>query len=61
MDVQVITNFIGSVGFPIFMCVYLIRFMEIEQKEMRKTIDALRLSIEKLNDRLGREEKQNED
>ena len=57
MDTTYITQLIGSVGFPIFMSIYLIRFMETEQREMRQTIEALRVSIDKLIDRLGREEK----
>lgn len=61
MDANAITQLIGSVGFPIFMSIYLIRFMETEQREMRQTIEALRTSIDKLIDRLGREEKIHED
>ena len=52
MDFNTITQFITAVGFPIFMCVYLVHFMETEQKEMREIIAELKGSIDRLNDRL---------
>lgn len=52
MDPSTIMQFITSVGFPIFMCVYLVHFMETEQKEMRDIIADLKNSIDRLNDRL---------
>ena len=52
MDFNSVTQFITSVGFPIFMSVYLVHFMETEQKEMREIIADLKGSIDRLNDRL---------
>lgn len=52
MDPSTIMQFITSVGFPIFMCIYLVHFMESEQKEMRDIIADLKNSIDRLNDRL---------
>lgn len=52
MDITVIAQLIGSVGFPICMSVYLIYFMQTELKEMRKTIENNTLTMQKLLDRL---------
>lgn len=41
MDVQAISNLIGSLGFPIIACVYLYRSNE----KLRDTIDQLRETI----------------
>lgn len=39
MDVATVTQLIGSVGFPIVCCIYLITTLQAEMKEMRKTIE----------------------
>jgi len=52
MDINVIAQLIGSVGFPICMSIYLIYFMQTELKEMRKTIENNTLTMQKLLDRL---------
>ena len=55
MDVNTIAQLIGSVGFPICMSIYLVYYMNAEQKEMRSAIEDLRncitALIEKLNDK----------
>lgn len=48
-----ITNLIGSVGFPIVMSLYLIYFMQNEQKSMRDTIAELKEAIIVLTDKIA--------
>lgn len=55
MDINVIAQLIGSVGFPICMSVYLIYFMQTELKEMRKTIENNTLTMQKLMDKIDEE------
>lgn len=52
MNFDAIASLIGSVGFPIFMSVYLIYFMQTELKEMRKTIENNTLTMQKVIDSL---------
>jgi len=53
MDINVIAQLVGSVGFPICMSIYLIYFMQTELKEMRKTIENNTLTMQKLVDKLN--------
>ena len=53
MDITVIAQLIGSVGFPICMSIYLIYFMQTELKEMRKSIENNTLTMQKLLDSLN--------
>ena len=55
MDINVIAQLIGSVGFPICMSIYLIYFMQTELKEMRKTIENNTLTMQKLMDKIDEE------
>lgn len=57
MDVSMIAQLVGSVGFPICMSVYLIYFMQTELKEMRKSIENNTLTMQKLLDALDDKEK----
>lgn len=57
MDLASITSLIGSLGFPIVMCIYLVHFMETEQKEMRDTINELKLAITTLTNKIGKDDK----
>ncbi|MBP3197682.1 MAG: YvrJ family protein [Butyrivibrio sp.] len=57
MDVNAITSLIGSVGFPIAMSIYLIHFMQTEQKEMRDTISELKEAIIVLTSKIKGEHK----
>lgn len=57
MDVSVIAQLVGSVGFPICMSIYLIYFMQTELKEMRKSIENNTLTMQKLLDALDDKEK----
>ena len=50
MDINIIAQLIGSVGFPICMSIYLIYFMQTELKEMRKSIENNTLTMQKLLD-----------
>lgn len=56
MDINVIAQLVGSVGFPICMSVYLIYFMQTELKEMRKSIENNTLTMQKLLDALDERE-----
>lgn len=56
MDINVIAQLIGSVGFPICMSIYLIYFMQTELKEMRKSIENNTLTMQKLLDALSERE-----
>lgn len=53
MDINVIAQLVGSVGFPICMSIYLIYFMQTELKEMRKSIENNTLTMQKLLDSLN--------
>ena len=53
MDVSMIAQLVGSVGFPICMSIYLIYFMQTELKEMRKSIENNTLTMQKLMDSLN--------
>jgi len=53
MDITAITQAISSLGFPIFISIYLIHYMEEEQKGMKETIEDLREAITILTERLG--------
>ena len=53
MDVNAIMQAVGSVGFPIVCCLYLITTMQAELKELRETINNNTLVIQKLIDRMG--------
>lgn len=53
MDINVIGQLVGSVGFPICMSIYLIYFMQTELKEMRKSIENNTLTMQKLLDSLN--------
>lgn len=53
MDVNAIMQAVGSVGFPIVCCIYLIYTMQAELKELRDTIANNTLVIQRLCDKLG--------
>ena len=53
MDVNMIAQLVGSVGFPICMSIYLIYFMQTELKEMRKTIENNTLTMQRIVDKLN--------
>lgn len=52
MDLSVIAQLVGSVGFPICMSIYLIYFMQTELKELRKSIESNTLTMQKVIDSL---------
>lgn len=55
MDANTIIQLVSSVGFPICISIYLVYYMNTEQKEMRSAIEELRncitTLIEKLNEK----------
>lgn len=57
MDYNAILQSIGSIGFPIVCCLYLITTMQQELKELRETIMNNTIVIQKLCDKLGEEQK----
>lgn len=52
MDTQAIMSAIGSVGFPIVMCLFLIKYMEEVQKDNKETIEKLNESHKQETDAL---------
>lgn len=42
MDTQAITSLVGSVGFPILMCLIMIKYMMQIQSDNKETIEKLR-------------------
>lgn len=61
MDANMFMNMVGSMGFPIVMCIYLVHFMETEQKEMRNTLGDLRASIDHLTSHMCAERTKNDE
>ncbi len=55
MDVQMITNLISSMGFPIVCCVFLWKYVNTTMKEFTDTMNHNTTMIEKLIDRLDLE------
>lgn len=53
MDVNAIMQAVGSVGFPIVCCIYLIYTMQAELKELRAAISNNTLVMQRLCDKMG--------
>ena len=47
-------NAISTVGFPIFACIYMARFMRADMQKLVEVVDKMSDSIDKLNERLDR-------
>ena len=47
-------NSISTVGFPIFACIYMARFMRADMQKLVEVVDKMADSIDKLNERLDR-------
>lgn len=56
MDISEVTSFIGTVGFPIAMCLLLWKTHTKEMEEVSKAIDNNTLVIQRLVDLLDRKE-----
>lgn len=56
MDVSAVLSAIGSVGFPIVMCVMLFQYMKDESSQTREAIMELKSAITTLTERLKRED-----
>lgn len=61
MDITSITNVIGSLGFPIVMCVLIFKYLEQEQgahkeeiSSLKDVIGDLKVAITSLTERLGK-------
>ena len=61
MDVSAITSLVGSLGFPIVMCVLIFKYLETEQEthkeeitSLKDVISDLKVAITKLTERLGK-------
>lgn len=48
MNEQLIVSLIGSLGFPIVMCLMMFKYMEEEQKTHREESNSLRDAVNKL-------------
>lgn len=51
MDVNVVSQLVSSLGFPIVMCIVLIYYMMNNTKELTNAIDDLRTAISVLIDK----------
>lgn len=49
-----IINVISTVGFPIFACIYMAKFMRTDVQELIKVVDKMSDAIDRLNERLDR-------
>ncbi len=63
MDWNIISQMIGSVGFPILACVVMFQYMQKEAENHKKEIDSLKeslnnntLALTRLYERLGKED-----
>lgn len=54
--VTIITQLVGSVGFPIAISFYLINFMQKEQEAMKEAITSLEKAITVLTERINHKE-----
>ena len=61
MDVTTITSLIGSLGFPIVCCIYLLTYMNKEREAHKQELDTIKdalnnntLVLQKLVDRIDR-------
>ena len=52
MDIQMVNNLISSVGFPIFVAVWMLYKTSQDSKETRDTLNDLKVVIQSLADRL---------
>lgn len=53
MDYEIIVSMIGSLGFPIVACIYLMYMQQTTMKEITESNTKLALAIEKLISKLG--------
>lgn len=64
MDMQMVNNLISSVGFPIFVAVWMLYKTSQDSKDTRDTLNDLKVVIQSLTDKLDnhldREEKSND-
>ena len=52
-----IINLISQVGFPIFACIYMARFMRADMQKLVDVVEKMSDTIDKLNERLDRLER----
>ena len=61
MDMNSITSIVGSLGFPIVMCILIFKYLEQEQeahkeeiRSLKDVINDLKIAITSLTERLGK-------
>lgn len=52
MDIAAISQLIGSMGFPIAMCIILVFYIKSEQDTMRETLNELKMAIQSLTEEI---------
>lgn len=52
MDYNTIVTLIGSIGFPIVMCLILFNFVANEQKKLTEAVNQLNVTMSRIVDRL---------
>lgn len=52
MDINTIFQAIGSIGFPIVMCVILVYYMQTEMKSLKEAVNELKVAITALTTKL---------
>lgn len=60
MDIQVVNNLISSVGFPIFVAIWMLYKSSKDNEEMRGTINELKNAITEMTTLLKREKEDTE-
>lgn len=60
MDVGTITSLIGSIGFPIVMCLMMFNYMKDEEAKLTEAINELKNVITILTERIERIDKAND-
>lgn len=60
MDISTITSLIGSIGFPIVMCVMMFNYMKDEESKLTDAINELKNVITILTERIERIDKKDD-
>lgn len=60
MDISTITSLIGSIGFPIVMCIMMFNYMKDEESKLTDAINELKNVITVLTERIERIDKKDD-
>lgn len=60
MDISTITSLIGSIGFPIVMCIMMFNYMKDEEAKLTDAINELKNVITVLTERIERIDKKDD-